>query len=725
MNVRLYYLRNVIDDKTLNLIQNLFSGISEGCFALFEKDGTCIINRAFSPYCSYLSNTSDSAKCKADCYRNDLCCEECRKISITAMEKGQPNQFNCLGGINIYAVPITYNNQSVGCISIAISVPSISLKKIKSISKKFQVNWEELLSKAKQHKKMSLQTKDIAKMQLDLTALQIGNTYRAKSEGLKSNYFLEKILHEKTDQLKTIINSISEGLIICDEKGKYLIWNSAAYDILDFPEPVNMVGQCSKFSTMKDEEGKVVPAEYYPIKRILSRESVKDLIGIVESRNYKKYLLFNGCPIFDKEGNVEFGLLTFRDITEIKEQLNLVKEQRELIKYALDEIDLPIFILSYPEFKYEFSNKKYTYYLNSLTKGKINKENIETFKFKEVRKLLGKTKVFEFIKNIKKYKNSVKVENIQYDFDGQKKYFTFIFTPLLDNYGEIAQIISVGLETTAQVVSTQRTEEISRLKEEFFANISHEFRTPITIILGAIQMMHNSNDFFEKEQDRRKSSRYLPIIRQNCFRTLRLINNILDINKIDSGYLNLNLQNHDIILVLKDLIQSVSEIAAQKNIKLSFKTSLKKKIMAMDLDIIERIILNLLSNAIKFTSSGEKILVTLVNKGSSVEIKVKDTGIGIPTDMLNKIYERFRQVDNVITRPNEGSGLGLSIVKSLVEMHKGTINVNSKVGKGTEFIINLPNVKIKETSKKFQQIHNVQETINIELSDIYFRDETS
>ena len=261
----------------------------------------------------------------------------------------------------------------------------------------------------------------------------------------------------------------------------------------------------------------------------------------------------------------------------------------------------------------------------------------------------------------------------------------------------------------------------NNLKTEFFYNISHDLKTPISVILGAIQLIDQSYSI--TTVDRRNSHRHNLTIKQNCYRLLRLINNILELSRIESGYLKLNAFNCNIVYLVEEITQSVIPYARQKGIMLEFDTDTEEIMTAVDIDKIERIMLNLLSNAIKFTSSGGKISVVLKEKRDKVLIIVMDTGIGIPNDMVNKIFERYKQVDNSLTQRTEGSGIGLSLVKSFVDIHQGTIAVKSFQNKGSEFRIELPVRTCKSCPHKdniSKNNHNrIIEAINIEFSDIY------
>lgn len=266
-------------------------------------------------------------------------------------------------------------------------------------------------------------------------------------------------------------------------------------------------------------------------------------------------------------------------------------------------------------------------------------------------------------------------------------------------------------------------EAYDKLKTEFFTNMSHELRTPLNVICTTIQLLGSLDESTNLGNEKIKY--YIKIMRQNSLRLLRLINNIIDTSKIDGGYLNLNFTNGNIVYVVEEIVQSVAGYIKSKDIDIIFDTEVEEKIIAFDEEKIERIILNILSNAIKFTEKGGEIFINIFDKKDFIEISIKDTGIGIPENKLEFIFQRFAQVDKSTTRKNEGSGIGLSLVKSLVEMHGGTINANSKEGEGSDFIIKLP-VRIipnEEVEKNivYKEVFGskYEKNVTIEFSDIY------
>jgi signal transduction histidine kinase len=283
---------------------------------------------------------------------------------------------------------------------------------------------------------------------------------------------------------------------------------------------------------------------------------------------------------------------------------------------------------------------------------------------------------------------------------------------------------SLEIEVQNKNLLLEESNEYNKLKTQLFSTISHELKTPINIICNLLQLLEkiykDSSFTFTTEA----FSKYSKIMKQNCYRLIRLINNVIDINKVEVGFLSLHLKNNNIIKVIEDITLSIVEYAKLKYINVIFDTEIEEKITAFDEEKIERIILNLLSNSIKFTEHGGHIDVIIYDRKDYILISVKDTGIGIPQDMLEKIFNTFTQVDASFRRCAEGSGVGLSLVKSFVEMHGGKITARSQLGIGSEFIIKLP-IKLVESGlnankHKSSDLNYKVGNTKIEFSDIYF-----
>lgn len=286
-----------------------------------------------------------------------------------------------------------------------------------------------------------------------------------------------------------------------------------------------------------------------------------------------------------------------------------------------------------------------------------------------------------------------------------------------NKYTLIFKDISSRVRTEKYLIEYEKMKKHEEVKNEFFANISHELRTPLNIFYSTLQLLDlKNNDMsicFREVYGNHKQC-----LEINCKRMLRLINNIVDITKIDVGFTQAKFVNCDIVRAIEDITLSVINYAENKNINIVFDTEIEEHIIKCDLSMIERAMLNLLSNAIKFTKENGNIAVNLYKDEQWVHILVKDDGIGIPIDIQDMIFERFVQVDKSLTRLNEGSGIGLSIVKSIVELNKGEIYLDSDGENGTEFEILLPNEKLEDYEYDNNYKVNL-EKIELEFSDIY------
>jgi len=260
-------------------------------------------------------------------------------------------------------------------------------------------------------------------------------------------------------------------------------------------------------------------------------------------------------------------------------------------------------------------------------------------------------------------------------------------------------------------------------KTQLDANLSHEIKTPLNVIFASVQLIENYNSITSLEKYRAKVSTQMKLIRQNCYRLMRLTSNLLDISKHENGFLRIRPGNYDIVKLVRNITDSIQKYTEAKGIKLVFSSEPESLVIACDPDMIERILLNLTSNAVKFTDKDGKISVRISEKKDKVLLSVKDTGIGIPQNKLDSIFERFRQVDDSLNRNPYGTGIGLSLVKAFVEAHEGNISVKSELGKGTEFDIELPKktVDSKAMADNNSPVSqsNVISRINIEFSDIY------
>lgn len=385
------------------------------------------------------------------------------------------------------------------------------------------------------------------------------------------------------------------------------------------------------------------------------------------------------------------------------------------IYFFLNNLSIPNILLQ----SEKYSAEEQLYYIEGVLKEIIYKNAIIT----SLISLL-------FIVIVVRYLNKMIIKPfnlMKYNIDKMNKQHKLDFIELKESqegmelassFNEIVKSIFIEKQINEEL---QLRLEYDHLKTEFLGNVSHELRTPLNVILGTLQLLEMQNQGIHQNV---RTTKHLRTMKQNCYRLLRLSNNIIDLTNIDSGLYEVNMDNYDIVGIVQNTTLSIADYVKNHNIKINFFTNAKEKIILCDYDKIERILFNLLSNAIKCTNSGGEITVTIKETSDQIRLIVKDTGRGIAEEKQKIIFDRFRQGEDLLTRSHEGSGLGLSLTKALVEMHEGTISLKSKPGEGSEFIIEIPVKPLLEDSRKKRNHRPIKvevsqlEKINIEFSDI-------
>lgn len=296
-------------------------------------------------------------------------------------------------------------------------------------------------------------------------------------------------------------------------------------------------------------------------------------------------------------------------------------------------------------------------------------------------------------------------------------YIFLIFGILWFAWYLVIQKERMKFEMESQKNEARRQQELDRLKIRFFTNMSHEFRTPLSLIISPML------DLMKEEKDKRTRDKY-NLIYRNTSRLLNMVNQLLDFRKIDVQGINLNMTNNDIIQFVRTATHNFLDMSDRKNINLTFHADEQQCFMDFDTDKLEKIIFNLLSNALKFTPNSGLIKVELITKNKMTDtpaysnnqmitIKVTDTGIGIAPEKQHLIFNRYYQDEDGNGLFSAGTGIGLSLTQEFVKLHGGTISVESSPGKGSCFIVHLPgNQKVPEValeSKSFKE--------NIQIAD--------
>jgi two-component system phosphate regulon sensor histidine kinase PhoR len=257
----------------------------------------------------------------------------------------------------------------------------------------------------------------------------------------------------------------------------------------------------------------------------------------------------------------------------------------------------------------------------------------------------------------------------------ERRYFDVYGVPIIGTNNVWKGVLLVFHDIT-------EIKNLENMRKDFVANVSHELKTPVTSIKGFSETLLDG-----AMNDERALKEFLSIILKESDRLQSLINDLLELSKIEQQNFQLNISQFDILQPLKDVMTLLSNKAAEKKIALKLSCSVDHAVLEADMHRIKQVFINLIGNAISYTPENGNVTVTVNENDYSVFINVKDTGIGIERREITRIFERFYRVDRARSRESGGTGLGLAIVKHIIEAHRGKIKVKSELGKGSEFMI--------------------------------------
>lgn len=496
---------------------------------------------------------------------------------------------------------------------------------------------------------------------------------------------IQNKLEESENMYKNLMDVLNEGVIIHDNKNiKYI--NDKGLEILD----IN-IGKKEIF--IED------------IKNIVSkkfREKFLSNIQLVISRKEEKVInkieLINGRIVELVTTNIKLNdedllISIVIDITELENTIMNIEQSEKTYKLLLQTLPEGIVIVNPTTKKHIYRNEASIRMLKTIGLEKLN-ESIKTY-LKE-----------ENYGNFRRFTID-KLNNVDISLAIVKR-------------EEEGSLIVVFRMLDCEFKSIQLEKELNRIKEknkfktEFLSNVAYDIKKPINKIFETNNNLIENKGKYNSEN----INNHTRLVKQNCYRLIRLLNNIEYVSRIDNGTCTLDLRKCDIVKLLENIVKISKTYTDKKGIDISFKSEVNKKILSLDIDKVEKIILNILSNAIKFTDTGGKIDINLYMENEQVCISIKDTGIGIPKDKTEVIFENFEQLDTTLSRGCEGTGMGLSVVKKLANLNNIKINVESELNKGSEFIITLPN-NIVSKNIKLQDKFAQDEKIDIEFSDIY------
>lgn len=545
---------------------------------------------------------------------------------------------------------------------------------------------------------------------------------------------MESELRNQKNQLEEIIHSIDDVIFIYDANKNYYMLNNSAKQYF-LKEELNKFGDAYGKYKYYDSDDNEISLEKIITSRVFNGEIVVNDRITVRSHKMTKYFSVNGRPIYDSEGNIKFAVICCHDITQEIEANKMIEQQKERLNAIIDSMSDGLELVD-SKMKIKFLNQsardffynpdakvnagdslKYNRYYYGIDGDEIPRKDLPSFR------VLSKGNFQNYILTIKrpdkKIYASINGSTIKNDNGTGKEAILSIRNIseqiMKDKVVEFHQKVALQ----AEIEKNEALEKAMDMKDEFLSLISHEFRTPLNVINTAIQALN----YLCGSELSDRSKRYINTIKQNTFRQLRLVNNLLDITRANAGRIKIHKKNIDIVFLTNSIVESVHTYSCQKGIRITFTSFVEKKVIAIDDEKYERILLNLLSNAIKFTPAGKSITVQLCDVKNNIRIEVKDNGIGIPKDKVDVIFERFGQVDSSLSRQAEGSGIGLSLVKKFIDALGGSISVKSKVGQGSTFTIMIPNEKVVEENEGSCTANlldnRLVQVTTVEFSDIY------
>jgi len=483
-------------------------------------------------------------------------------------------------------------------------------------------------------------------------------------------------LRESQERYKILIETMNEGIILVDNNDEVQFINKRGCDIYGY-EPEELIGRIGYELLIHDEDKDII--------RNKNKTRLMNLSDSYEVRGRKKsgetiWLNINGAPVKDKNGVIIGSVGLISDITEKKNQ------QEDLMKLsrAVQQSPSSIVITDLKGI-IEYVNPKFVEVTGYLPEEAIGKNP---------RILKSGEKSSDEYKEM--WDSLIKGNDWFGEFHNKKKngelYWEFAsLSPIRNSDGVITHYLAVKEDITEKkekelelIKAKEKAEESERLKSSFLANMSHELRTPMVGILGFAELMKNVAENNELKD-------FADNISKSGKRLLETLNLILDLSRIEAGRVDVKSGEVNLVSLTSEVCENYRNEAEKKKIKFTFTSD--KDVIAAKIDerMVYESINNLVNNALKYTKSGEiKVSVKSDELRKIAGIIISDTGIGIEKENLNVIFEEFRQVSEGYSRSFEGTGLGLTITKNFIEKNGGKILVESEIGVGTTFTIELP-----------------------------------
>lgn len=526
-----------------------------------------------------------------------------------------------------------------------------------------------------------------------------------------------KEIERQKDLYDALFHSISDGMILADCNLRILSMNQAAKRILPGVQSKSSILELFELAKFSLLNGEPLAQDTLLTPECILNRTNNNLKVQAMVQNRRRILQISMIPIMSTLDEVSIFYIQIIDITAAEKNYatQYTKGQRDALNKIILKHNLGFVRFSWPDLTilgYNLEMRE----LYSFWQGKNS-----TNAFKKGTPLSELDSHNEIVNCITDNKNNKKpwILVVRNKRTRDKKTIEFNTILIHDSIHTLKEILITSRNVTKEMDERELMNHAIQSQMNLFTNISHELKTPLNLIHSTNQLMQIaiSKTTLDKERFRKG----LRVIQQNSMRMTRLINNILDISKLESGFFTINPVNIDIVSTTRSIVDSVREYTSVHSIRIHFSTSIMQRVIACDPIIIERVLLNLISNAIKFSGNQGDIYVRIKELNNEIVIYVRDTGRGIEHEHLAFLFDRFYRAQDILSRDTEGTGIGLSLVKSLIELLHGKITMKSNPGKGTTVRVSLPTATLPNRTNAVSSIEDSErvDRIKVEFSDIY------
>ncbi|MCI0412761.1 PAS domain S-box protein [bacterium] len=485
----------------------------------------------------------------------------------------------------------------------------------------------------------------------------------------------EDAVQKEAVLLPHIIESMSDGVVVANKEGELVLFNKVAKKILQQDLSQTTPEQWSEhYGVFYPDELTPYPSGNLPLARAIQGHSVDDVQLFIRHANLPEGVLIacDARPIFDWKGQLRGGVAVFRDITLHARGEKALRESEHRYRTLFENLPIGVYRTT-PDGRILDVNPALLRMLGYSSRDEMIQRNLETGHFEaeysrsEFRLRLETEGSIHGLESVWKRKDGTSIfirenANVVHDITGNLHFY----------------------EGTLEDITERVLAE--RKKQEVLSIVSHELRTPLTAVLGSLEFQDEKLLQGNIEQ----CLKSVRVAVKSAKRMLRLIDDLLDLDKIESGKMRFLYQWFDLIPVIEEAIDGVRSFADKFDVELKMETGSPSVYINADQDRLIQVITNLLSNAAKHSPAGEKVLVSVLRKAGQVHVRVTDRGPGIPEEFRNQVFEKFAQSDYDAVSKVKGTGLGLSISKAIIEKMGGRVGYYTERGAGTTFYCTFP-----------------------------------